>query len=350
MSEPIRTTVPNPDTDPRAQMMAMLNAPIITQLLVVAAELKIADRIADGHGRGAVEELAAHARVDPDALHRVLRALASVGVFREVAPRVYESTALAETLREDAKDSVRFWTRLWGLPERQAAIGALLLSVRTGRPAFEHLHGTTWWSHLATHPSQATVFHNAMDDLARQHYAATVARYDLSRVRQLVDVGGGLGQLVAMILHRYPKMTAVLFDQPGLVQGATLALTEAGVADRVRVDGGDFFTSVPSGADAYLLSLILHDWTDEQAVTVLTNIRRAMREDGELLIIDAVIPDGGGPHEGKLRDIIMLALHPGRERTEREFVALFDRAGLRHKETLAVTASAGLIIAVPHPA
>ena len=344
MTEFSDTAMP-PAEDPRVGMMRMLHAPLVTQLVVVAAELGLADLVAERPRT--VEDLAARLDVLPDPLYRVLRALASVGVFREVSSRTFGTTPLAGTLRQGAPGSMRAWARLWGVPQRTAAIGALLHSVRTGEPSFDHVHGRTWWEHLAANPEQGTVFSDAMGDLSRQLHAAAVETYDLSGVRRLVDIGGGKGYLVATILRRYPEMTAIVYDQPSTVAKAGPVLAEAGVADRVEVVGGDFFSSVPEGGDAYLLSMILHDWDDEQSTTILTNIRRAMDPDGRVLVIDAVLPEDDSPHDGKLRDIIMLALHPGRERTEAEFADLFERSGLRHKETNAVTGSTGLLVAVP---
>lgn len=332
---------------PHVEIMRILHAPLITQALVVAAELGIADLVAAGPRT--VDDLAAQVGADPDALYRVLRALAGSGVFSEVAPRVFGSTPRAETLREGAEGSLRNWARLWGLPERQAAIGALMHSVRTGEPSFPHLHGISWWSQLASRPDQAAVFDAAMGDLARRLHAATVDAYDLSAVRQLVDIGGGRGHLVAALLRRYRELRAVVFDQPGVARRATEVLTEAGVADRARVVGGDFFTAVPAGGDAYLMSMILHDWDDAQSVSILANVRRAMGRHSELLVVDAIVPEGDSPHDGKLRDLIMLTLHPGRERTEAEFASLFERAGLRLRETREVAASTGLLVAVPAP-
>ncbi|HEV2887766.1 MAG TPA: methyltransferase [Jatrophihabitans sp.] len=330
---------------PHVEMMRMLHAPLITQALVVAAELGIADLVADGPRT--VDSLAAEVEVDPDGLYRVLRALAGSGVFSEVSARTFGSTPLADTLRSGGERSLRDWARLWGLPERHAALGALLHSVRTGSPSFEHLHGVSWWSQLATRPDQAAVFDAAMGDLARRLHAATVDAYDLSATGQLLDVGGGRGHLVAALLRRYPRLRAVVFDQPEVIRHAGQVLADAGVAERAQLAGGDFFTAVPAGADAYLMSMILHDWNDAQALTILTNVRQAMGPGSELLVIEAIVPEGNAAHDGKLRDLIMLALHPGRERTEAEFAALFERAGLRLRETREVAASTGLLVAVP---
>ncbi|MFI0349048.1 methyltransferase [Actinomadura sp. 9N407] len=325
-------------------MMRLLHAPLVTHSLAAAAELGVADVLADGPRT--VEELATLVGAEPGPLYRMLRTLASAGVFRQVAPRVFGTTPLADKLRADDEGSLRNWARLWGLPERQAAVAGLLHSVRTGRPAFEDLHGTTWWAHLKAHPAQAAVFGAAMGELARHLHAAAMESYDLSGVRVLVDVGGGEGHLVAAVLERYPAMSAIVHDRPEVVRDTVALLAAAGIAGRARAVPGDFFRAVPKGGDAYLLSMILHDWNDDQCVALLRNVRRVLPPGGLVLVIDAVVPEDDAPHDGKLRDILMLALHPGRERSEAEFAALFARAGLRHLETRAVSASTGLLVAV----
>lgn len=330
---------------PHVEIMRMLHAPLITQALVVAAEFGIADLVASGPRT--VDDLATASGADPDALYRVLRALAASGVFTEVAPRTFGSTPMAETLRDDAPGSLRNWARLWGNAERQAAIGALLHSVRTGEPSFQHLHGVDWWSQLAARPDQAAVFYAAMGDLSRKLHAATVDAYDLSAARSLVDIGGGRGHLAVALLRRYPALRAVVYDQPDVTPHTLSVFTDAGLADRADVVAGDFFMGVPVGADIYLMSMILHDWNDTQALSILDNTRRAMSHTSTLLVIDAIVPEGDCPHDGKLRDLIMLTLHPGRERTEAEFARLFERAGLRLTETREVAASTGLLVAVP---
>lgn len=326
-------------------MIEMLHAPLITSSIVAVAELGIADMVADGPLP--VAELAELVAADPDALYRVLRALASVGVFQETRPGVFGATPLTDVLRSGVDGSLRNWARLWGLRERHDAIGGLLASIRTGAPAFEIRRGETWWSHLTAHPDQAAVFGAAMGDIARELHAAAVRGYDLSGVRCLVDVGGGEGHLAAVLLRRYPAMSAVVFDRPAVTSAAEATLAEAGLSDRAVAVGGDFFASVPAGGDVYLLSMILHDWNDEQAHAILTAVRRVLPPHGRVLVIDAVVPDDDSPHDGKLRDLIMLALHPGRERTEAEFTTLLADAGLRRVETRAISASTGLLVAVP---
>jgi predicted O-methyltransferase YrrM/DNA-binding transcriptional ArsR family regulator len=332
---------------PHVQIMRMLQAPLVTQALAVAAELGIADLVAEGPRT--VEDLAAQVKADPAALYRLLRALAGFGVFSEVSPRTFASTALAEPLRQDQEGSLRNVARIWGIPERQAAIGALLHSVLTGEPSFPHLYGISWWSQLAARPDQAAVFAAAMGDASRHLHAATLDAYDLSHVGKLVDVGGGHGYLAAELLRRYPALRATVFDQPDVVKHAPQVLAGAGVADRARVAGGDFFASVPAGADAYLMSMVLHDWDDTQSIAILKNVRRAMGAGGELLVVDAILPEGDVPHPGKLNDLVMLTLHPGQERTRAEFADLFERAGLSLRETREMASSTGLLVAVPAP-
>jgi hypothetical protein len=326
-------------------MLQMLSGSLVTHLLSVTAELGVADLVCDEPRR--VEELARLTKTDPQALYRALRALASRGIFTEVASRTFGLTPLAATLRTGVDGSLRDMARFCGLGEGQRAFAELLYSVRTGRPAFSHLYDADWWSYLAANPEQAALFNNAMGNLARQVHAAALDAYDLSDVRCLTDVGAGQGHLVAAILRRYPDMKAVVFDRPKVVADAANVLADAGVDDRAEQVGGDFFASVPAGGDAYVLSAILHDWNDAEAITILSNVRRAMDPAGKVIVIEAVIPDGDVPHFGKMLDIVMLCLITGRERTEPEFAALFEAAGLRHMETRTTRSPSSVIVAVP---
>lgn len=318
---------------------------LLTQLLGAAAELGVADLVADGPRP--VDELARATGTQPDALYRVLRALAAQGVFSEVAPRTFGLTPTASVLRDGVPGSMRELARYFGMRSRNHAFVELLHTVRTGEPAFDHVHGTDWWTHLAEHPDDAAIFDNAMGNLARQVHAMALETCDLSDARLLVDVGGGHGHLAAALLNRSPDLRAIVFDLPHVVAGADKVLADAGVADRAETAPGNFFASVPEGGDAYVLSMILHDWDDARAIAILTNVRRAMQPGGKVIVVDAVIPEGDHPHTGKLIDIVMLALLPGRERTEAEFAALFREAGLRHVETRAPASPTSLLVATP---
>ena len=331
------------DTDSK-RILQMCFASLLTQLLGVAAELGIADLLADGPRP--VDELAHRTGAQPDGLYRVLRALAAHGIFTEVLPRTFQLTPAATALCQDVPGSMRDLARYFGMPARNHAFVELLHAVRTGEPAFDHVHGTDYWSYLADHADDAAIFDNAMGNLSRQVHAVALEACDLSGARLLVDVGGGNGQLASALLGRYPELRAVVFDLPHVVAGADKVLADAGVTHRASTASGDFFTAVPQGGDAYVLSMILHDWDDARATAILANVRRAMDPGGKVVVVDAVIPEGDQPHLGKLLDIVMLAMLPGKERTEAEFAALFQAAGLRHVETRAPSSPTSVLVAV----
>ncbi len=330
----------NPDAE---RILQLCFASLLTQLVGVAAELGVADLLAEGPRP--VDELAGPTGTNSDALYRVLRALAAQGIFTEVAPRTFGLTPAGAALRQDVQGSMRDLARYFGMPARNHAFVELLHAVRTGEPAFEHVHGTDYWSYLADHPGDAAIFDNAMGNLARQVHAVALEACDLSGIRVAVDVGGGHGHLAAALLGRYPDLGAVVFDLPHVVAGADKVLADAGVGHRADTVGGDFFTAVPEGGDAYVLSMILHDWDDARATAILANVRRAMDPGAKVIVVDAVIPQGDHPHLGKLLDIVMLTLLPGRERTEAEFAALFRAAGLCHAETRAPSSPTSVLVA-----
>lgn len=330
---------------PQVAVLRMIYGAVTTRLITVAAELGVADRVEDGPKP--VAELAAATGADADALRRVLRTLAGVGVFTEVEPGVFGQTPLSAVLRTGSAGSVRDAVLELGSAETFGSLMELEHSVRTGEPAFNRAYGEGWWSYLAIRPGRAEVFNNIQTITSRQVHSLVLEPYDLSGARRLVDVGGGHGTLVAAMLRRYPELTAVVFDQPAVVAGARRTLEDAEVRDRAETVGGDFFDSVPAGGDVYLLSMILHDWDDERSLKILGNIRAAMAPGGRLLVIDPVIPEGDAPHIGKFTDIYMLMHFAGRERTEEEFRRLFAAAGLRHVETRHSGAPSSLLVAVP---
>jgi hypothetical protein len=326
------------------QMLEFHNGLGMAHILGVIAEIGVADQVTDGPL--GVEELAERTGTNADALYRVLRAVASKGVFTEVSPRTFGLTPLAATLRSDADDSLRDVFRLQEQPCMQETYAAIGHSVRTGEPAFEHVHGTTLFSYLTERPELSDLFSSAMGNAARQIQRPVIDAYDLSGVRRLIDIGGAHGHLVAAILSRYLEMKGVVFDLPNVVPGAADVLAEAGVADRAEMVGGDYLRAVPAQGDAYTISHVLHQLTDAEAVTVLTNIRKVMAPVGRVLVIDPVIPEGDLPHPGKFMDITMLALTQGRDRTESELAGLFEQAGLRHVQTVALSAPSSVVVAM----
>jgi len=331
-------------TQSTVQMLEFHNGLAMAHILSVLAEIGVADQVADGPLE--VEELAKRTDTNADALYRVLRAVASKGVFTKVLPRTFGLTPLAATLRSDVGGSLRDIYRLQEQPSMRDAYAAIGHSVRTGEPAFEHVHGTTLFSYLTARPELSKLFSSAMGNATRQIQRPVIDAYDLSDVRRLIDIGGAHGHLVAAILSRYPEMKGVVFDLPDVVPGAADVLAEAGVADRAEMVGGDYLRAVPAQGDAYTISHVLHQLSDAEAVTVLTNIRQVMDPAGRVLVIDPVIPEGDLPHPGKFMDIAMLMLTQGRDRTKAELADLFEQADLQQVETVALSAPSSLVVAM----
>jgi len=329
---------------PQISILRMVYGAVTTRLIAVVAELGIADALDDGPR--AVADLAVDTGMNPDALRRILRTLAGIGIFSEVAPATFGNTDLSATLRAGAAGSVRDVVLELGAAETFGSLARIMHSVRTGEPAFDEAYGTDWWTYLSERAGRSEVFNNAQSITARQVHSLVLEPYDLSDARLLIDVGGGHGNLVASMLHRYPDLHGVVFDQPAVVEGARAVLDAAKVADRAEALGGSFFEQVPAGGDVYLLSMILHDWSDEQCLEILTRIRAAMAPGAKILVIDPVLPEDNTPHIGKFVDVYMLMYFGGRERTEREFDALFDAAGLRRIETRHSKAPSSLLVVV----
>jgi SAM-dependent methyltransferase len=296
----------------------------IQQAIYVAAKLGIADQLQDGPRDSA--ELAEIVGAHPDALHRLLRALAGFGIVAADDDRCFSLTPLGELLCSGAPRSVRPFA-LWSGGVSYQAFGALEHSVRTGGPAFEHLFGQEFFTYLAQHPESGDVF----DEMMSRHttpVAGAVAGYDLSGVDVVVDVGGGRGELLAAILGAHPTIRGVLVDQPRVLDDARRVFERAGVADRCTSVVGDIRWALPVG-DAYVLKSVLHGLPDDEAVQVLANCRRAMRPNGMVLVVEFVLPGDNRPSPGLMMDLLMLVGCHGREREESEFAALFEAVGLR---------------------
>jgi ubiquinone/menaquinone biosynthesis C-methylase UbiE len=312
-------------TPPQATLTQMLSAPLITQALRVVAELGIADLLA--HGARSVEELAAESGAHAPSLYRFMRALASCGVFVETDERVFELTPVAELLRADVEGSMRDLAIFMGADWHWQVWGDAVYSVQTGKVAWEHVHGKEVFPYFAEHAGAARVFDNAMTGLSKMVAKAVVAAYDFSSTGKLADIAGGHGSLLAAILRANPHLKGLLFDMPQVIAGAQRQLEAEGVSQRCELASGDFFASVPSGADAYLMKHIIHDWDDARAIAILKNCHRAMPETGKLLLVEMVIPPGNEPHFGKIQDLEMLLSPGGLERTEEEFRRLLAAAG-----------------------
>jgi hypothetical protein len=321
----------------------------ISRAAQVAAKLGLAGLMRDGPRAPA--DLAAETGTDPNALRRLLRALAGFGVFAEDAAGRFGLTSLAEPLRSDAPGgSLRDFAILLGEPESWRAWGALEHSVRTGRPAFEHVFGRPLFDYLAANPEPARLFDAAMASRSAQEAATFVAAYDLSDLEgTVVDVGGGRGTLLAAVLRANPALGGVLFDLPHVAEAAREALAAAGLAARCRIETGDFFERVPAGGAVYLLHRVIHDWDDARAGRILAHCRAAMPpRGGRLLLLEAVVPPGNTPHMAKLLDLLMLVWPGGRERDEAEYRALLAAAGFALAQIVPTASPAVSVIeAVP---
>jgi len=333
------------ELSPSDALRQMVNGYQVSRAVHVAAMLGIADLLADGP-RG-VEELATRTGSHAPTLYRVLRLLASVGVFAEDVEGRFGLTPRAECLQADVPGSLRAWTIMFGGPSFWASWGALPDSVRTGETAFPLVHGMDRWEYLARHPEESAAFDAAMTELSAGESAAVLDSYDFSGIGVLADVGGGKGGLLAAILAANPSMRGILLDQPHVVAGAAELLSQAGVADRCQIVGGSFFESVPGGADAYLLKSIIHDWPDEQAIAILRTCRAAMADGGKLLLLERIIRPGNEPDLAKLIDLIMLVMNGGRSRTADELDRLLATAGFRLGSTVRTASPLSVLEATP---
>lgn len=307
----------------RQVLAQMLAGSWITQGIYAAAELGIADAIADGPLTA--EELAVRMGAESDALYRLLRALACAGIFEEDADGKFSLTPLAEQLRSDIPDSQRSFAIMMGA-EFYQSWGNLLFSVRTGNEAYRKTYGRSFFEYMTEHPDRHAIYDAAMTGVHGGETKPMLEAYDFSPFETVADLGGGNGLMLAAILERYPAARGILFDLPGVADRAQHVLEARGLSDRCRIVGGDFFRSVPN-ADAYLMRHVLHDWQDEQATAILRNCRRAMNPRGRILAIETVISPMNEPCFGKWLDLMMLIVN-GRERTEDQYRHLFSQAGL----------------------
>jgi hypothetical protein len=309
---------------PQEAMNRLLSGYWLSKAVYAAAKLSIADLLSNGSR--SVDDLAKETKTHSPSLYRLLRALASVGVFVEDKPGRFSLTPVADCLRSDVPGSQRSLAIMLG-EEQYQAWSEFLYCLQTGKTAFDKVFGMPAFDWLSKHPEQAKVFDAAMVGVHGRETSAMTDAYDFSDIPVLADIGGGNGSLLTTVLRKYPAMRAILYDLPGVTERAKANLQAAGLADRCQVIGGSFFESVPEGADAYLMRHIIHDWDDEKATKLLKNVHRAMGKDGRLLVVESVIPPGNEPAFGKLLDLHMLVIPGGKERTDHEYRTLFEAGG-----------------------
>jgi sulfur carrier protein ThiS len=322
-------------------MMEMIMNAWTAQAITAAVDLGIADALADGPLR--VEELASEVNADPDALRRLLRALMGRGVFRQRRDGRYQLNSLADTLRSSAPLSAAGLARMVGSHQHREHWSYLADAIRTGEAIIPAVNGTDAFDYLRREPELAEAFNRAMAETTEMTVASLMAAYSFDPYPTVVDVGGGVGQLLAAILAATPTARGILYDLPHAVVQAQPLLRQHGIADRVRVVQGSFFDSVPAGGDIYVLKNVLHDWPEDQAVEILRNVHAAAGIGTTIVLIEFVIPLHKREYVGHWTDLEMLLTQAGRDRTAAEYRALLERAGFRVTRVVATASPLSLV-------
>ena len=317
----------------------------VSQAIYVAAKLGIADLLKDGPQ--SCVALATATGADAASLFRLMRALASVGVFLQVEGDCFALSPLAESLLTDAPGSLKAMLLTIGEIHYQAC-GSLLHSVQNGSPAFDLVFGRSLFDYLRQNADAADAFNKGMSNLSSMLAYAVLMAYDFRGVSSIVDVGGGQGQLLRKILQFNPEMRGTVLDTPPTLETANQEASHDRCGGRCSYIAGNFFESIPRGADAYLLCGVVHDWDDNRAITILRNCRTAMKKSGRLLLVDTVVPDTDSRSFSKLLDLNMLVMTEGRERTQAEFCGLLEASGYRLTRIVPTIAPQSVIEALPN--
>jgi hypothetical protein len=299
----------------------------VADMIGVATDLEISEFI--GAGTKTVKEIAKAKGLHAPSLYRLLRALSSHGIFAEQEDGTFAQTPMSDALRKNAPYSAWGMARLTTRPWSIHSWMELKHSVRAGTSAFENAYGMQIFEYFNKHPEELEMFTESMRSFSVTTGAALADTYDFSGIRTLADIGGSHGYILSLIMQKNPDLRAILFDLPTVVQGAPSFIKSCGLEDRIDVRSGDFFVSIPSGADAYMLKHILHDWSDEDCLRILRNIHAVAQPGTKLLIVDAVIGAPNEPEFAKILDIQMLVLLRGKERTRAEWNDLLRTAGFK---------------------
>ena len=337
-------TATKPDAlPPEAQIVEMVMAQFVSRLVHLAATLKLPDYLADGPRTA--EQLAPLTGTHAPSLYRVMRTLSSLGLFTEDEVHRFALRPLGEVLKSGTPSHATALIMGGDLIAR--SLDNLLYSVQTGKTGFQNSFGKPLFDWLAGHPAEASLFHQTMVGIHGMEPPAIAAAYDFSVFKTIADVGGSTGNLLTTILGRHPAPRGILFDLPHVVRDAPDFIAQRGLTDRIQIEAGSFFDRVPAGADAYILSHVIHDWNEEQCLTILGHCRRAMSSTGRLLIVEMVLPSGDTPHPGKMLDMVMLLTPGGEERTEAQYAALLDKADLRLTRVVPTASLVSIVEAVP---
>jgi hypothetical protein len=319
----------------------MASAHWVSHIVFTAAKLDLADHLAAGPQNA--EDLAKKTSSHAPALYRLMRTLASLGVLSEDQSRRFSLTPLGEALKTGAPGSARATVLTMANEDWVRGVAQLPYSVQTGKSGFEKMYGMPIFDWLAKHPDQASLFSETMVGIHGAEPPAVAAAYDFSNCKTIVDVGGATGNLLCTVLEKYPKSQGILYDLPHVVKDAPAFIAKRGLTARTKIESGTFFDRVPTGGDAYLLSHIIHDWSEEQCLTILGNCRKAMGPNSRLLLVEMVLPPGNAPHPGKMLDMMMLVGPGGQERTEQEYSELLANAGLHLNRVVATESAVSLV-------
>lgn len=315
--------------DAPVTLMPLITGYMASRVVHVAAQLGIADLLADGPK--AADAIARETKTHAASLRRLLRALASMGLLAEIEPGRFSLTAMGAQLRSNVPGSMHNLALMFGGERAWRSWGELLHSVRTGESATRQVFGVGSFEYFAAHPEQAVIFNEAMAEITGMVTQAVISTYDFSQFRTIIDIGGGNGAMMAAVVGATPNVRGVVFDLPSGSAEASRRLADAQVDDRCAVVSGDFFREVPKGADAYILKSVIHDWDDDASVAILGNCRVAMHEKSKLLLVERVMPEtmAHSPSQQRMAmiDINMLAMQGGQERTAAEYRVLLANAG-----------------------
>jgi hypothetical protein len=339
------TTATAPALPAHVQLIQMAAGSWVAAALYGAAKLGLADLLADGPRSAA--EMAPATGTHAPTLHRFLRTLGSLGIVTDTGGGRYALTPLGEALKSGAPGAARSTIMMFGGPIFWRSWEEIVYSLQTGKTGFEKVWGMGAFDYLAQHPEEASLFSETMVGFHGSEPPTVADAYDFSSLKTVVDVGGASGNMLAAILTRHPGVRGVLYDLPHVVRDAPALLKARGIDDRVTIEAGSFFERVPSGGDAYVMSHIIHDWSEEQCLTILGNCRKAMRADSRLLIVETVIPEDNSPHQGKLQDLVMLVLPGGQERTEAEYDALLTKGGFQLRRVIPTSSVVSIVEAIP---
>lgn len=327
-----------------AQLIRMGYGFMYTKLVYMAANLNLGERLASPRPSN---EIAEELGLYPPFLYRLMRAIAGEGILTEVEEGVFGLTEMGECLKPDHPDGAYASILASCSPAVIAAWEKLPEVLENGGVGFERAFGKSWFEWLSEHPELSTQFNKSMAGVFGMEPPLVAEAYDFSVFESIVDIGGGNGNLLSHILGRYQEPRGLVFDQSHVVSEAEALLADRGIRDRITTQAGDFFTSVPEGFDAYILSHVIHDWDDDKSIEILSNCRKAINPGGRLLILEWVLPEGDTPHVARVVDINMMMLMGGEERTGKQYGRLLDKAGIRMTRIIPTACECSIVEAVP---